>query len=53
VPDVPAAAAELEAKGLSLVHAARTEPWGQEIARLLSPDGLLIGVSSFPGHEGG
>jgi catechol 2,3-dioxygenase-like lactoylglutathione lyase family enzyme len=52
VPDVPAAAKELEEKGLTLIHAARTEPWGQEVARLLSPDGLLIGLSSMPGHEG-
>jgi catechol 2,3-dioxygenase-like lactoylglutathione lyase family enzyme len=52
VADVPAAAAELEAKGLSLIHPARTEPWGQEIARLLSADGLLIGLSSMPDHDG-
>lgn len=48
VDDVPRAAAELTAKGYKLIHHARTEPWGQEIARLLTPDGLLIGLSWCP-----
>lgn len=48
VADVAAAAAELEARGCSLIHAARTEPWGQEIARLLGPEGLLVGLCWTP-----
>ena len=53
VADVAAAAAELEAKGHVLVHAARVEPWKQEVARLLSPEGLLVGVCYTPWfHEG-
>lgn len=48
VADVAASAAELEAAGLTLVHATRTEPWGQTIARLLGPEGLLIGVCHTP-----
>jgi catechol 2,3-dioxygenase-like lactoylglutathione lyase family enzyme len=48
VDDVASAADELVAKGHTLIHAARTEPWGQEIARLLSPEGLLIGVCFTP-----
>jgi catechol 2,3-dioxygenase-like lactoylglutathione lyase family enzyme len=48
VEDVPAAAQELEKKGQKLIHPARTEPWGQDIARLLSPDGLLVGVCRTP-----
>lgn len=48
VDDVAAAAKELEAKGYALVHAARTEPWGQTVARVLSPEGLLIGLSFTP-----
>lgn len=48
VDDVAGAAAELEAKGHTLIHGARTEPWGQEIARLLGPEGLLIGVCHTP-----
>ena len=27
---------------------ARTEPWGQTTARLLSPEGLLVGVTYTP-----
>jgi catechol 2,3-dioxygenase-like lactoylglutathione lyase family enzyme len=52
VDDVPAAAAELRAKGCQLIHDTRTEPWGQVIARLLSPEGLLIGVSYTPWFRG-
>ena len=48
VDDEEAAAAELEAAGHSLVHPAKTEPWGQSIARLLSGDGLLVGVTHTP-----
>ena len=48
VADVAAAASELEAKGHTLIHGERTEPWGQTIARLLSADGLLIGVTNTP-----
>jgi catechol 2,3-dioxygenase-like lactoylglutathione lyase family enzyme len=48
VDDVPAAAAELQALGYTLLHDARTEPWGQSIARLLDPNGLIVGVSFTP-----
>jgi hypothetical protein len=39
---------ELEAKGFMLLHGARTEPWGQTVARLLSIEGSIIGVSYTP-----
>jgi catechol 2,3-dioxygenase-like lactoylglutathione lyase family enzyme len=53
VPDVPEAAAELKAKGYRLLHDARTEPWEQVTARLLSPEGLLVAVCYTPWfHEG-
>jgi catechol 2,3-dioxygenase-like lactoylglutathione lyase family enzyme len=52
VADVAAAARELEEGGYTLIHGARTEPWGQEIARLWGPDGLLIGVCHTPWHHG-
>ncbi len=45
---VTAAADEFEALGHVLVHSARTEPWGQTIARLLGPEGLLVGVCFCP-----
>ena len=51
VDDVEAVAAgadELEARGYRLIHKARTEPWTQTIARLLSPEGLLVGVCYTP-----
>jgi catechol 2,3-dioxygenase-like lactoylglutathione lyase family enzyme len=46
---VEAAAAELASAGFPLLHAARLEPWGQTVARLLSPEGLIIGISYAPG----
>ena len=52
VGDVSAAAAELGAKGYSLIHGARTEPWGQITARLLSPEGLLVAVCYTPVFQG-
>ncbi len=48
VADVAAAAKELEERGYRLIHGARTEPWTQVIARLLTPDGLLLGVCYTP-----
>jgi catechol 2,3-dioxygenase-like lactoylglutathione lyase family enzyme len=48
VEDVGAAAAELVGKGHELIHPVRTEPWGQTIARVLSPDGLVVGVCYTP-----
>jgi catechol 2,3-dioxygenase-like lactoylglutathione lyase family enzyme len=51
VADVGAAAAELAAKGHHLIHGARTEPWGQITARLLSPEGLLVAVCNSPAFQ--
>jgi catechol 2,3-dioxygenase-like lactoylglutathione lyase family enzyme len=51
VPDVDAVAAaadELTERGFVLLHGARREPWGQTVARLLSPEGVIIGVSYAP-----
>jgi len=48
VDDVAAAAAELQAAGYKLVHDVRTEPWGQTIARVLDPNGLIVGVCVTP-----
>lgn len=53
VEDVAAAAAELEDRGYRLIHRARTEPWKQITARLLSPEGLLVAVCYTPWfHQG-
>lgn len=48
VADVAAAAAELTGQGHRLLHDVRTEPWEQVIARLLSPEGLVVGVCRTP-----
>ncbi|WP_407343659.1 VOC family protein [Pengzhenrongella phosphoraccumulans] len=48
VDDVEAAAQELVAKGYTLLHPARTEPWHQIIARLQTQDGMLVGVCFTP-----
>jgi catechol 2,3-dioxygenase-like lactoylglutathione lyase family enzyme len=43
---------ELRAKGQRILVEAHTEPWGQTTARLLSPEGLLVGISYLPSfHE--
>jgi catechol 2,3-dioxygenase-like lactoylglutathione lyase family enzyme len=38
-------AAELEASGYEPLHPARTEPWGQTVARILSAEGVIVGLS--------
>ena len=45
---VAAGAEELEGLGFSLLHGARTEPWGQTVARLLSAEGSIVGISFAP-----
>jgi catechol 2,3-dioxygenase-like lactoylglutathione lyase family enzyme len=47
-PAVGAAAVELQERGFALLHGAREEPWGQTVARLLSPEGLIVGLSYAP-----
>ena len=45
---VAEAAAELQAKGYRILRGARLEDWQQTTARLLSPEGLLVGISYTP-----
>jgi catechol 2,3-dioxygenase-like lactoylglutathione lyase family enzyme len=45
---VTAAGAELQRAGFELLHEARTEPWGQTVARLFTADGLIVGISYAP-----
>jgi catechol 2,3-dioxygenase-like lactoylglutathione lyase family enzyme len=49
VDDLPAATNELRARGAKVLVGPRSEPWGQQVTRLLSPEGLLIGVTITPG----
>ena len=45
-------AQELRARGYELLHDAKTEPWGQVVTRLLSPEGAVVGLSYAPSlHE--
>jgi catechol 2,3-dioxygenase-like lactoylglutathione lyase family enzyme len=43
---------ELEQAGFELVHPPRTEPWGQTVARLQSPEGAIVGISYIPMFHG-
>ena len=42
------AATEMVGKGHRLIREAREEPWKQTTARLLAPEGLLVGISYTP-----
>jgi catechol 2,3-dioxygenase-like lactoylglutathione lyase family enzyme len=41
-------AEELRSQGYQLLHDPKTEPWGQTVARLLSPEGAVVGLSYAP-----
>jgi catechol 2,3-dioxygenase-like lactoylglutathione lyase family enzyme len=45
---VAPAVAELEAAGHRVLRGATEEPWGQTTSRLLSPEGLLVGITYTP-----
>ncbi len=45
------AADELRQKGFALLHEAREEPWGQTVARLLSNEGSIVGISYAPSQH--
>jgi catechol 2,3-dioxygenase-like lactoylglutathione lyase family enzyme len=49
---VAEAVTELEANGQHVLKGAHEEPWGQTTARLLSPEGLLVGVTYTPWMHG-
>lgn len=49
---VAAAVDELKAVGYTFIHDARVEPWGQTVARLMSPEGVLRGLSYAPWPHG-
>jgi catechol 2,3-dioxygenase-like lactoylglutathione lyase family enzyme len=45
---VAAAGDEMRDAGYELLHPAREEPWGQTVARMLSSEGLIVGISYAP-----
>ena len=50
---VAPAVAEMEAAGHRVLRTAHEEPWGQTTSRLLSPEGLLVGIVYTPWmHDG-
>ena len=52
-PDAVAeTAARLREAGQEILVDAHLEPWGQTTARLLSPEGLLVGISYLPEFHG-
>jgi len=53
VAAVAAAGSELESAGYELLHPARMEPWGQTVARLLTAEGLIVGISYTPSFHAG
>jgi catechol 2,3-dioxygenase-like lactoylglutathione lyase family enzyme len=48
VEDVAEASEELQAKGYTLLIVVKKEPWGQIVTRLLSPEGIMIGLTYTP-----
>ncbi|HZQ82742.1 MAG TPA: VOC family protein [Gaiellaceae bacterium] len=46
--EVIAAVEKLGLAGFDLLHPPRTEPWGQTVARLQSPEGAIVGISYIP-----
>lgn len=48
VADMAAATQSLLDRGYRLLVANRAEPWGQSVTRLLSPEGLLVGITFTP-----
>lgn len=48
VDSVEEATAELESRGYRMLLKNKKEPWGQTVSRLLSPEGLLIGITYTP-----
>jgi len=49
VDSVEKATAVLESRGYRILVKNKQEPWGQTVTRLLSPEGLLVGVTFTPG----
>ncbi len=52
VEDIEQATAELAASGHQVLVRAKREPWGQTVTRLLSPEGILVGLTYTPGQRG-
>jgi catechol 2,3-dioxygenase-like lactoylglutathione lyase family enzyme len=49
---VAQAAQELRERGYELLHESRTEPWGQTVARMLTSENVILGISYAPWLHG-
>ncbi len=47
------ATADLESQGYRILVKNQKEPWGQIVTRLLSPEGLLVGITFTPAMRKG
>ena len=52
VENIEKATLELESQGYSVLLKNKKEPWGQTVTRLLSPEGLSVGVTFTPWMRG-
>jgi len=48
VDNVEKATVELESQGYRMLVKNRKEPWGQTVSRLITPEGLLLGITFTP-----
>jgi catechol 2,3-dioxygenase-like lactoylglutathione lyase family enzyme len=48
VEDIESATKVLKQRGYKLLVEARKEPWGQTVSRMLSPEGILLGLTITP-----
>lgn len=48
VDNVQEATATLESQGYRILVKSKKEPWGQTVSRLISPEGLLVGITFTP-----
>ena len=48
VENVEHATTELESRGYRMLVKNKKEPWGQIVSRLLSPEGILLGITFTP-----
>lgn len=48
VGSVEKATVDLESRGYRMLIRAKKEPWGQVVTRLISPEGLLVGITLTP-----
>ena len=48
VESVEKATEDLESRGYRILVKNKKEPWGQVVSRLMSPEGLLVGIAFTP-----